>query len=73
MPDSLRGAIIPRECYSGMPNSLGCQIPFDTGTFAAGLLHGTIQAPPGVNIPDVPLPVLEATDTWPPNFSDFLC
>ena len=45
-------------------------------TFAADLLHGTIQAPPGVNIPAVLLPVLEAmaqTDTWPPNFSDFLC
>ena len=45
-------------------------------TFAVGLLHGTIQAPPGVNIPAVPLPVLQAmeqTDTWPPNFSDFLC
>ncbi len=45
-------------------------------TFAVGLLHGTIQAPPGVNIPAIPLPVLQAmaqTDTWPPNFSDFLC
>ena len=34
-------------------------------TFGAGLLHGTIQA---VNIPAVPLPVLQAmaqTDTWP--------
>ena len=45
-------------------------------TFAVGLLHGTIQASPGVNIPAVPLPVLQAmaqTDIWPPNFSDFLC
>ena len=43
-------------------------------TFAAGLLHGTIQASPSVNIPAVPLPVLEAMaqiDTWPPNFSEF--
>ena len=45
-------------------------------TFAVGLLHGPIQAPPGVNIPAVPLPVLQAmaqTDrhdmTWPSTFS----
>ena len=31
-------------------------------TFAVGLLHGTIQAPPGMNIPAVPLSVLQAME-----------
>ena len=45
-------------------------------TFAVGLLLGTIQALPGLNIPAVPISVLQAmeqTDTRPPNFSDYLC
>ena len=45
-------------------------------TFAMGLLNGTIQAPPGVNIPAVPLPILQTmaqTDALPSNFPDFLC
>ena len=47
-------------------------------TFAGGLIAtwNNPIVPPGVNIPAVPLSVLQAmeqTDTWPPNFSDFLC
>ena len=61
---------------SAPPASTSSLTKTSARTFAVGLLHGTIQAPPGVNIPAVPLPVLQAmaeTDTWPPNFSDFLC
>ena len=31
-------------------------------TFAVGLFHGTIQAPPGMNIPAIPIPVLQAME-----------
>ena len=44
-------------------------------TLAVGLIHGRIQAPQGVNIPAIPLSVLqtmEQTDKWPPDFPKFL-
>lgn len=44
-------------------------------TFAVGYLNGTIQPAPGINIPAVPLPILQTmtqTNTWPPDFSTFL-
>ena len=43
------------------------QNPSFQRTFVAGFLNGTIQAPPGVSSPAVPLPVLETmahTDKW---------
>ena len=57
---------------SAPPASLSTLTKMSARTFAVGLLHGTIQAPPGVNIPAVPLPILQAMEQTDNDFQTSL-
>ena len=43
-------------------------------TFAVGLINGTLQPSPEVNLPAVPVPILQEmiqTNTWPADFQKY--